>query len=283
MNAWVGGNAACLKYNRHTSGKVPLAKAPGQPGTRREAFRKARPDRFLIVVCYLDPMEPIHPSVREIPPRQRPRERLSREGVRALSVRELLALVLGSGGRGGSVLAVADRILASSGGRIRPLAQSAPGELEAVPGVGRATAARVVAALELGLRAAEEEEPERPRIRGPSDVYRFMGPRLRDLPHEEFHALLLNTQHRVLRDVTVTRGILDASLIHPREVFRPAIVGSAAAVILVHNHPSGDPTPSPEDRAVSRQMVEAGRAVGIRVLDHVVVGEGTWASALTPG
>lgn len=228
-------------------------------------------------------METTHPSVREIPPRQRPRERLSREGVRALSVRELLALVLGSGGRGGSVLAVADRILASSGGRIRPLAQSAPGELEAVPGVGRATAARVVAALELGLRAAEEEEPERPRIRGPGDVYRFMGPRLRDLPHEEFHALLLNTQHRVLRDVTVTRGILDASLIHPREVFRPAIVGSAAAVILVHNHPSGDPTPSPEDRAVSRQMVEAGRAVGIRVLDHVVVGEGTWASALTTG
>jgi DNA repair protein RadC len=106
-----------------------------------------------------------------------------------------------------------------------------------------------------------------------------MAPRLRDLPHEEFHALLLNSQHRVLDDVTVTRGILDASLIHPREVFRPAIVRKAAAVVLVHNHPSGDPTPSSEDRAVTRQMVEAGRAIGIRVLDHVIVSDGGWDTA----
>lgn len=222
---------------------------------------------------------PAHPSVREMPSRQRPRERLRDAGVRALSLRELLALVVGSGGVGGSVLALADRLLKSSGGRLRVLAAAEPGELEALPGVGRATAGRIVAALELGRRAAEEDEPDRPRVRGPSDVYRLMAPRLRDLSHEEFHALLLNTQHRVLRDVTVTRGILDASLIHPREVFRPAILASAAAVILVHNHPSGDPTPSPEDRAVTRQIAEAGKAVGIRVLDHVVVGEKTWASA----
>jgi DNA repair protein RadC len=223
---------------------------------------------------------PHHPSVRELPSRQRPRERLREAGVRSLSVRELLSLVIGSGGAGASVLSLADRLLTVGEGRLRPLARAAPGELEAVPGVGRATAARVVAALELGLRAALEEEPDRPRIRGPQDVHRFMAPRLRDLSHEEFHALLLNTQHRILRDVTVTRGILDASLIHPREVFRPAILANAAAIILVHNHPSGDPTPSPEDRAVSRQMVEAGSAVGIRVLDHVVVGEGRWASAM---
>lgn len=219
------------------------------------------------------------PSVRELPARQRPRERLSHEGVRALSVQELLALVIGSGGTGGSVLALADRLLASTGGHLRPLASAAPGELEALPGIGRATAARLVAALELGLRAAEEEEPDRPRVRGPADVYRLMAPRLRNLAHEEFHALLLNTQHRVLRDVTVTRGILDASLIHPREVLRPAILASAASIILVHNHPSGDPTPSPEDRAVSRQLADAGRTVGIRVLDHVVVGARGWASA----
>ncbi len=224
-------------------------------------------------------MDSPHPSVRELPARQRPRERLQDAGVRALSVRELLALILGSGGAGSSVLALADRILASSGGRLLPLARASPGEIEAVPGVGRATAARIVAALELGLRAAEEEEPDRPRIRGPADVHRMMAPRLRGLAHEEFHVLLLNTQHRVLRDVTVTRGILDASLIHPREVFRPAILASAAAVVLVHNHPSGDPTPSPEDRAVSRQMEEAGRTLGIRVLDHVVVGDRGWATA----
>jgi DNA repair protein RadC len=223
---------------------------------------------------------PSPPAVMELPPRQRPRERLVDMGSRALSVRELLALVIGSGGSGASVLSLADGILASGGGRLRPLLQADLGELESVPGVGRATAARVVAALELGFRAAREDEPDRPRIRGPADVYAFMGPRLRDLPHEEFHALLLNTQHRVLRDVTVTRGILDASLIHPREVFRPAILASAAGVILVHNHPSGDPTPSPEDRAVSRQVGEAGKSVGIRVLDHVVVGKGRWASAM---
>lgn len=219
------------------------------------------------------------PSVRELPSRQRPRERLLREGVRALSLRELLALVIGSGGSRGSVLELADRILGSTGGRLRPLGRSGPAQLEALPGVGRATAARVAAALELGLRASEEGEPDRPRVRGPADVHRLMAPRLRDLAHEEFHALLLNTQHRVIRDVIVTRGILDASLIHPREVFRPAILASAASVILVHNHPSGDPTPSPEDRAVSRQLADAGRAVGIRVLDHVVVGDGRWASA----
>ncbi|MEX2529750.1 MAG: DNA repair protein RadC [Gemmatimonadota bacterium] len=222
---------------------------------------------------------PSHPSVREIPARQRPRERLAREGARALSVRELLALVIGSGSGGGSVLALADRILSSTSGSLRPLTGAIPGELEAIPGVGRATACRIVAALELGLRAAEEEGPDRPRIRGPGDVHRLMAPRLRDLPHEEFHVLLLNTQHRVLREVLVTRGILDASLIHPREVFRPAILTNAAAVILVHNHPSGDPSPSAEDRAVSRQLTEAGRTVGIRVLDHIVVATEGWASA----
>jgi DNA repair protein RadC len=110
-----------------------------------------------------------------------------------------------------------------------------------------------------------------------------MSPRLVDLPHEEFHSLLLNTQHRVLRDVLVTRGILDASLIHPREVFRPAILERAASVILVHNHPSGDPTPSAEDRVVSRQMAEAGRSIGIMVLDHVVVADDGWASAMPNG
>ncbi len=105
-----------------------------------------------------------------------------------------------------------------------------------------------------------------------------MAPQLRDLPQEEFHALLLNTQHAVIREVLVTRGILDASLIHPREVFRPAVLAGAAAVILVHNHPSGDPTPSAEDRAVTRQLVEAGRAVGIPVLDHVVIGGARWTA-----
>jgi DNA repair protein RadC len=203
---------------------------------------------------------------------------MSALGPKALSLRELLALVLGPGGAAGSALRVADRVLTSTGGRLRPLLSRPPGELEQIAGVGRAKAARLLAALELGRRAAAETLPERPRIRGPAEVFDLLAPKLRDLPHEEFHALLLNTQHRVLRDVTVTRGILDASLIHPREVFRPAIADNAAAVILVHNHPSGDPSPSAEDRAVSRQMTDAGRAIGIRVLDHLIVADGGWRS-----
>jgi DNA repair protein RadC len=169
-------------------------------------------------------------------------------------------------------------IFASAGGRLRTLAHATPADLERVPGVGAATSARILAALELGARLAGEELPERPRIRGPEDVYDLVGPRMRDLPHEEFHALLLNTQHRVLRDVMVTRGILDASLIHPREVFRPAILERAAAVVLVHNHPSGDPMPSAEDRTVTRQMTEAGRTIGIPVLDHLIVADRGWQS-----
>jgi DNA repair protein RadC len=108
-----------------------------------------------------------------------------------------------------------------------------------------------------------------------------MGPRLRDEPQEEFHALLLNSRHRVVREVLVTRGIVDASLIHAREVFRPAVCEGASGVILVHNHPSGDPTPSAEDRAVTRQLAAAGRALGIPVLDHVVIGRAGYVSLAT--
>jgi DNA repair protein RadC len=152
--------------------------------------------------------------------------------------------------------------------------------LQEVPGVGEATAAKVLAALELGRRTAAEVADDDAPIRGPADVFRRMLPRLRGLPQEEFHALVLNTRHRVVREVAVTRGILDASLIHPREVFRIAVVEGAAGVVLVHNHPSGDPTPSGEDRVVTRQLVEAGRALGIPVLDHVVIGDTTFRSVV---
>ena len=156
-------------------------------------------------------------------------------------------------------------------------------QFAAVDGVGIARAARVAAGLELGRRMAAASEPEAARIRGPADVYRRLGPDLRDLRQEEFHAVLLNAQHRVLREVLVTRGILDASLVHPREVFRAAVAEGASALILVHNHPSGDPTPSAQDREVTRQMAAAGRTLGIPVLDHVIVGDGRWAALSDEG
>jgi DNA repair protein RadC len=213
----------------------------------------------------------------------RPRERLHRLGPRALAERELLALLLGAGRPGCSALAVADDLLALGPLGVRSLVRMPPGRLSAVPGVGVARAARLAAGFEIGRRTATASAVEARRIRGPSDVYASLGPNLRDLDQEEFHAVLLNAQHRVLREVLVTRGILDASLIHPREVFRPAVAEGAAAVILVHNHPSGDPTPSPQDRAVTRQMVSAGRTLGIPVLDHVIVGDGCWAALSDEG
>lgn len=144
-------------------------------------------------------------------------------------------------------------------------------------------AARVLASLELGRRLARETTVDRPRIQGPSDVYELCAPALRDLRQEEFRILLLNTQHTVLRELVITRGTLDASVVHPREVFREAISESAAAVILVHNHPSGDPAPSREDSEVTEQLAAAGRLVGIPVLDHVVVGDGRYVSFVEMG
>ena len=175
---------------------------------------------------------------------------------------------------------VAQAISERVDGSLRRLASLDVSELEGLSGVGRATSARIAAALELGRRVATEHDGDDDLVRGPADVFRRMGPRLRDLPQEEFHALLLNTRHRVVREVLVTKGILDASLIHPREVFRAAVAEGAAGLILVHNHPSGDPMPSAEDRAVTRQLVEAGRLLGIPVLDHVVVGRGRWRSVM---
>ncbi|HUP51976.1 MAG TPA: DNA repair protein RadC [Longimicrobiales bacterium] len=218
-----------------------------------------------------------HPTGR-LPLHDRPRERLRAVGVRNLALRELIALIVGSGSSRASALEVAGRLAALTDGSLQRLGSVDVGVLEGVSGVGAATAARILAALELGRRAAAEEGGAGGHVRGPADVFARMGPRLRDAGQEEFHALLLNSRHRVLREVLVTRGILDSALIHPREVFRPAVGEGAAGVILVHNHPSGDPTPSAEDRAVTRQLAEAGRAVGIPVLDHVVVGRGAYTS-----
>jgi DNA repair protein RadC len=222
-------------------------------------------------------MPPVTISVTSVAD-DRPRERLRSVGVRNLALRELLALIIGSGSAGNPAAVVAERLLGLAEGSLRRLASLDVAFLERVPGVGKATACRVLASLELGRRAASDDAEPGGWIRGPADVFARMGPRLRDVAQEEFHALLLNSRHRIIREVLVTRGTLDSTLIHPREVFRPAVAEGAAGVILVHNHPSGDPTPSAEDRAVTRQLADAGRALGIPVLDHVVVGRGTYAS-----
>ncbi|HEX2095012.1 MAG TPA: DNA repair protein RadC [Longimicrobiaceae bacterium] len=233
-------------------------------------------------------------TIKAWPSDERPRERLESLGPRALSPRELLALLIETGrpaqaGRPArSALDLAGDLLhAFRGGdgreSLRRIMTASVPEVCRVHGIGPAKAAKILAALDLGRRAAEEARPDRDRIRTPRDVYERMRLMLRDLPHEEFHVLLLNTQNEVLRDLQITRGTLDASLVHPREVFKAAITEAAASIILVHNHPSGDPCPSEEDRAVTDQLRGAGEMLGIEVLDHVIVGEGRYVSFVEAG
>ena len=210
--------------------------------------------------------------VLEGPPSDRPRERLRTLGPAALTAVELLAILLGTGTSRRDAAAVAGDVLAAAGGSLRALARRPVGALAGVAGVGAAKAARIAAALELARRLAVEIPADTAGVTSPADVHRRFGPALRDLAVEEFRLLVLDTQHRLVRDLLVTRGLLDSSLVHPREVFRAAIAEAAAAVVVVHNHPSGNPAPSADDRAVTRQLVEAGKLLDIPVYDHVIIG-----------
>lgn len=212
-----------------------------------------------------------------------PRERLWLQGPDVLTAAELLAILLGTGSAGEDALRLAERLLRRAGGSLRQLAARPPAEVQRAPGVGPAKGARLVAALEVGRRLGREPREARQGIRGPEDIVREVGPRLRDLAVEEFHVLALDTRSRILRDMTITRGLLDSSLVHPREVFRAAIAEAAAGVVLVHNHPSGDPTPSAEDRTVTRQLVAAGQLLDLPVYDHVIIAGDRWLSFSAAG
>lgn len=206
-----------------------------------------------------------------------PRERLDALGAEALSESELIALLLRTGGAGRDALALASSLLQQHQGLLG-LAATEAGELACTAGVGPAKSAALVAALELGRRlAARRLRPGDP-VRGPADVFRHFHARLRHARHERFLVVLLDGRHRMLREVAISQGTLTASLVHPREVFRPALREAAAAVVLVHNHPSGDPTPSTEDREITVRLADAGSLLGVPVLDHVVVAERGWAS-----
>jgi DNA repair protein RadC len=214
--------------------------------------------------------------------RDRPRERLFQLGPEALTDTELLALLLRTGGGGESALETAARVLAEHAG-LAGLARCEAHELMRCRGLGPAKAASIHASLEMGRRVAGRRLQEGTPIRDPADVFRHFHPRLRDAQQECFLVLLLDGRHRLIREELVSRGTLTASLVHPREVFRPALRACAAAVILVHNHPSGDPTPSPEDREVTRRLARAGEILGVAVVDHVVVAERGYCSLREEG
>jgi DNA repair protein RadC len=218
-----------------------------------------------------------------VPAPDRPRERLWALGAPALTSVELLAILLGTGPAGSDAASLAASLLERSGGSLRGLAARPSAELTRTLGVGPAKAARLLAAFELATRLWQEQRPPLSAIRDPADVAALLGPRLRDLTVEEFHLLALDSQARVIRDVLVSRGLLNSSLVHPREVFRSAIAEAAAGIIVAHNHPSGDPTPSPEDRAVTRQLVEAGRLLDLPVYDHVILAGDRFLSFASAG
>jgi len=214
------------------------------------------------------------PSIKDLPTEQRPRERLIAEGEQTLSDAELLAIILRSGTPEHTAVGLAQNLLGRFG-NFRALAGRTAAELATVKGVGPAKAAQVKAALEMGRRMAEQAaaEPGR-RIHDSSTVADMYSPRLRDHRKETFLVLLLDTKHRVIREVVVSEGSLTASLVHPREVFNEAVRDSAAAILCVHNHPSGDPTPSRHDVEITRRLHATGKVLGIALLDHVVLGDG---------
>jgi DNA repair protein RadC len=210
--------------------------------------------------------------VKEIAPHDRPREKLVRLGVAGLGDNELLAVVLGSGARQTDALMVANAILEAAGG-LHGVPRIGHEDLRRVHGVGTAKAAQVLAAIELGRRTLVRRPGQRTQFGSPREIATYLLPQFGARSVEQFGVVLLDTKHRLLRTTLVSVGTLDSSPAHPREVFREATAASAAAVVLFHNHPSGDPRPSEDDCDLTGRLVEAGRIIGIRVLDHIILAD----------
>jgi len=216
------------------------------------------------------------------PESERPRERLLAKGPDALSDAHLLAILLRTGRRDSSAVQVAMELLRHVEG-INGLAKCGIEELCAIEGIGPAKAAQLKAAVELGRRSLAAPLSTGTRISSSSDLFRHFYPILRDKKQEVFKVVLLDAKNIIVKETTVSEGTLTLSIVHPREVFALAIRESAAGIIFLHNHPSGDPTPSPEDRRLTDRLVTAGKLLGISVLDHVIVGDGRYVSFADEG
>jgi DNA repair protein RadC len=212
----------------------------------------------------------------------RPRERLASIGAAALSNAELIAILLGSGIRGQNAVQLGQSLLIDLGGMAN-LPKTSYKELCQRRGIGKAKAAQLIAAIEIGRRISVSRPEDRPRIQSPDDAANLFVYEMGSLEQEHLRVLLLNTRNECIDTVEVYRGSLNSSLIRVGEIFREAIKQNAAALIVAHNHPSGDPTPSPEDVAVTRAMVEAGKLVDIEVLDHLIIGHNCFVSLKAKG
>lgn len=215
-------------------------------------------------------------TIRDWPSSARPRERLQKYGSDVLSDIELLAVIMGRGTKGQPVLTIAEQLLKEFGS-LRAISNASVEELSKIKGIGLAKATQIKAALQLGRRMDEQPEvKDRPIIKMPDDVKKLVEKlvksKLRDKKKEYFTIIMLDTRHRLIRDADISIGTLDASLVHPREVFKEAISASAASIILVHNHPSGDSAPSDDDIKITKRLIEVGKLVDIEVIDHIIIG-----------
>ncbi|MER3400118.1 MAG: hypothetical protein C4313_03120 [Thermoflexus sp.] len=215
-------------------------------------------------------------TLKDLPEAERPRERLLRLGPGALSTAELLAILLRTGRRGENALQLAQRVLQACGG-LPGLARTSAHELARFPGVGLAKAAQLQAAIELGRRLAAATPEERPQVLSAQDAYLLLAD-MGDLEQETVRVILLDTRQRVMAIPTIYVGNVNTAMVRPAEIFREAVRRNAVALIVAHNHPSGDPTPSAEDIGLTRDLVAAGRLLGIAVLDHLIIGRGTYVS-----
>ena len=211
-------------------------------------------------------------SIREMPSDERPRERLEKYGASSLSTAELLGIHFRTGSTERSAVGLGELLLSQFGG-IKGVANASLEELTKVKGIGKVKAIEIAASVELGRRLAAHSAIDRPLINGPKDVEYILMPELRDQQKEVFKALSLDSKNRLLKAETISIGTLSNSFAHPREVFRSAILANAASLIIAHNHPSGDPTPSPQDIQVTRRLKEAGDVIGIELIDHIILGD----------
>ncbi|AKB28540.1 DNA repair protein RadC [Methanosarcina siciliae T4/M] len=226
-------------------------------------------------------MEVSKVRIHDLPEEERPRERLIRNGPESLSNAELLGIILRTGSREENVISLCSRILKEY--NIKQLSLANVSRLTQVHGVGKAKAAQIAAVFELARRLEIfVEEPKR-KICSPKDVYSLMYPRMREQKKEKFITLYLDTKNQILKEEVVSIGSLNASIVHPREVFKSALLESSASVIMVHNHPSGDPSPSREDIMVTEKLVEGGKLLGIDILDHIIIGDGRYVSLKDEG
>lgn len=222
--------------------------------------------------------------LKNMPDSEKPRERLLHNGPSALSNTELLAVLIQTGTGNKSALDLAGQVLCmDKDSGVQFLSGCSQEELMSIHGIGPSKACQILAAVELGKRIYSGDFKSRPRIKSPEDIVEVLMPQMRHLKREEFRVCFLNTKNEVTGHEVISIGSLNASIVHPREVFAHAIKRSAAALILVHNHPSGNPEPSREDIEITNRLSESGLLLGIKVLDHVIVGGGKWYSLKAHG